>query len=261
MLPAALSLEPPVPGIDLTIAPNDTMFVRVDGDEIGLAMYLESGRTALQAMRAALTAAGTPEVRRILDLPCGYGRVLRVLRAAYPDADITACDIEHEGVDFCAEQFGAEPVYSRHDPARIALEGQYDLIWCGSLFTHLDAGRWPGFLRTFRKHLSPEGVCVFTTHGIGAEEYIHSGRNTYGLAEQQAQRLVRRYQRYGFAFQPYQTGGDYGISLSSPMWVMDQIRKLPQTRMTLVLEKGFHNHQDVLAFGVLPEPEWVRVGM
>ena len=61
------------------------------------------------------------DVKRILDLPCGHGRVLRYLSAAFPEAEITACDIMREGVDFCASTFGAIPVYSQDDPQQIPL--------------------------------------------------------------------------------------------------------------------------------------------
>lgn len=259
MVPAALSLSPPVEGMDLTIAPNDGMLHKEWGDELALAEYLESSRTALGAVRAALAAAGKTDVRRILDLPCGHGRILRVFKAAFPDADLTACDIDRDGVDFCASQFGAEPVYSVEDPARIPIRGTFDLIWCGSLLTHVDAPRWPGFLHLFRSLLAPDGVCVFTTHGVGAVEYIEHGRSTYGVPA--PRKLLRHYERYGFGYQPYQPGSRYGISMSSVGWVVGQIAKLADTRLVMYLEKGWNNHQDVVAFGPRPEPEWVRVGL
>src|SRR5437870_5495298 len=112
--------------MDLTIAANDGMVLRDHPPDHALSHYLESGR-------AALTAAGKTDVRRILDLPCGHGRVLRVLKAAFPGAALTACDIDRDGVDFCASRFGAEPVYSVEDPGRIPVRGPFDLIWVGSL--------------------------------------------------------------------------------------------------------------------------------
>jgi SAM-dependent methyltransferase len=245
--------------MDLTIAPNDLMLHKEWGDDLALAVYLESGRTALHCVRAALAAAGKPDVRRVLDLPCGHGRILRVLKAAFPDADLTACDLDRDGVDFCGRQFGADPVYSHPDPARVRLPGPFDLIWCGSLLTHLDAPRWAGFLRLFRSVLAPDGVCVVTTHGVGAAEYIRARRITYGLPD--PPKLLRRYERHGFAFLPYRPGGDYGVSMSSPAWVAARVAELPATRLVLLLEKGFHNHQDAVAFGPLPPPEWVRVGL
>ena len=94
---------------------------------------------------------------RILDLPSGHGRALRYLQAEYPEADLTACDIIRGAVEFCAETFGATPVYGKEDPADIEL-GTYDLIWCGSLVTHVDAPRWDDFLDLFENALEPGGL-------------------------------------------------------------------------------------------------------
>ena len=48
--------------------------------------------------------------RRILDMPCGHGRVTRVLRARFPDAAITVCDIDRDGAGFASDRFGARGV-------------------------------------------------------------------------------------------------------------------------------------------------------
>src|SRR5919201_3770682 len=45
--------------------------------------YLATGESALKAVRLALLAARAAEPRSILDLPCGHGRVLRWLAAAF----------------------------------------------------------------------------------------------------------------------------------------------------------------------------------
>src|SRR5258708_14501308 len=143
-----------------TLSPKDEMF---EGNE---AHYLGVGESALECIRRSLAAAEVPEhrVRRILDLPCGYGRVLRYLRAEFPEAEITACDLQHEGVDFCAQTFGATPVYSHWDPAKIPLpDDWFDLIWVGSLLPHVDAEHWDAFLRLFRRVVRPGGGLVFST--------------------------------------------------------------------------------------------------
>ena len=85
----------------------------------------------------------------ILDLPCGHGRVMRWLRATFPKASLTACDIDGDGVSFCAETFGARPALSSTDPEDLVL-GTFDLIWCGSLLTHLRPGDWDRWLSIVR---------------------------------------------------------------------------------------------------------------
>ena len=93
-------------------------------------------------------------------------------RPSSPSARLGAGDIDHDGVDFCAATFGATPVYGREDPADVEIDAPYELIWCGSLFTHLPPERWEGFLALFERALAPGGLLVFTTHGRRIAERI-----------------------------------------------------------------------------------------
>src|SRR5690349_8568241 len=108
------------------ISPHDEMY---GGDP---ERYFKVGQSAIDFIQPALRATGLPAPERILDLPCGHGRVLRFLKAVFPNAELVACDINRDGVDFCAETFGARPVYSVDDARRVELPGTFDLIWCGS---------------------------------------------------------------------------------------------------------------------------------
>jgi len=152
--------------VSRTISPDEEMPIQ------DIEIYFSAGRSAVACINLAMNAAqkSASDVRRILDLPCGHGRILRYLKAAFPEADITACDIRRDAVDFCASTFGAVPVYSHDDPAKISLEHNvFDLIWVGSLFTHLDVDLWSSFLSLFRSFLQPSGVLVFSTHGYEGE--------------------------------------------------------------------------------------------
>ena len=120
-----------------------------------------------------------------------------MLKAAFPGAHLTACDINRGGVDFCAETFGASPVYSAEAPTEISLPGPFDLIWCGSLFTHLDADRWPGFLKVVFWDLGVGGVAVLTTHGREAFRRLRRG-DTYGLDQDQIATILRGFGERGF---------------------------------------------------------------
>ena len=73
-LPAAF----PFPDMVTEIAAGDTMF---QGSMEG---YVSVGMSALGAIEAALEGRPTPG--RILDFPCGYGRITRILRARFPNA-------------------------------------------------------------------------------------------------------------------------------------------------------------------------------
>ena len=89
-----------------------------------------------------MLAAQKETATNILDLPSGYGRVMRFLKAEFPEAALTACDVIREGVDFCARTFGARAIYGKEDPSELELDERFDLIWCGSLLTHVDEENW-----------------------------------------------------------------------------------------------------------------------
>ena len=123
--------------VDRTVDPRDTMQATDNPEQ-----YFDLGRRALELIHFSSELCDKPHYPAILDLPCGHGRVLRWLRAHYPYARLTACDLDRSGVDFCAQQFGATPVYSQADLHQLPFTAQFDLIWVGSLVTHLRQDRW-----------------------------------------------------------------------------------------------------------------------
>jgi len=191
--------------------------------------YLASGQWAMRRIKLAMLAANKRSFSRILDLPSGYGRVLRVLKAAFPEAEITACDIHRPAVDFCERVFGAIPVYSTERPEDIPLEGPFDLIWVGSLLTHVDEPQWDSFLDLFERLTEPGGLLVFTALGrFVAEEQMNE--SNYGVPESQ-EALIRSFKERGFGYASYAAGigepkslpRDYGIALASPGWVASKL--------------------------------------
>lgn len=245
-LPDCRVSDDPGAPIDHTIAPGDEMFLRTAPPGDALWHYVRVGQSAFRCVQVALAAVGAPPPARILDLPCGHGRVLRVLRAGFPAAEIHACDLNRDGVDFCARQFGATPFYSQPDLARVQLPGPYDLIWVGSLMTHVRADRWPGFLGFFRRHLAPAGVCLFTVHGASAARKIRGGESGYGLADPGG--FLAAFDRDGFAYEDYATDPGYGLSISTPAWVAARLAALGGVRLVNYHERGWADHQDVVAW-------------
>ncbi len=233
------------------VAPDDVAY-RVDPDN-----YFQWAWHGLEAVERALAAAGKPasEVKRILDLPCGHGRVLRVLKARFPDAELTACDLLDDGVDFCAEFLGAIPVYSKVDPAAVVLPGGYDLIWCGSLLTHLPAERWRGFLELFSAHMPPGAVLAFTTHGRFYAEMIR--RKAYRFPLPDLETFLRDYDETGFSYQRFAQGGEYGESMSAPWWVCREVEEEhPGLRLVMFAERGWGRFQDLVACMRVPDDDF-----
>ena len=228
-------------GLIEAISPNDEMF------QDNLQHYFSVGRSALENILAAMQLAGCQTVNSILDLPSGHGRVLRHVRARFPYAQITACDLNHDGVDFCAHTFGANPMYSASDFRQVDLASQFDLIWCGSLFTHFNRARCSDLLAFLSKHLLPRGLLLFTTHGRFSAHMLRSGKSPYGLSDSDAAILLAYYRNSGFGYVNYPHSSEYGISLASPAWTLREIQRLATLKVILYREAGWDNHQDVIA--------------
>jgi SAM-dependent methyltransferase len=238
-------------GVVEDVSPRDHMF-RVRE------RYLRSGQKALDCIRLGMLAAGRTTVASALDLPSGHGRVLRWIKAEFPDARLGAGDIDHDGVAFCAATFGATPVYGREDPADVEIDAPYELIWCGSLFTHLPPERWEGFLALFERALVPGGLLVFTTHGRRIAERIRDPETGRQYLKEPADRehVLSDYEQGGLGYRDYTFSDEYreslalprnyGISLVRPSVVCATLERRPQLGLVGFTEGGF-NGQDVVS--------------
>jgi SAM-dependent methyltransferase len=232
------------------IAPGDEMHRPGHEDQ-----YFRAGRSALGCITSAMQAAGIEGGQlwpsNVLDLPCGHGRILRAMKAAFPDASFTACDINRDGVAFCARTFSARPVASKMRGEEVEFGERFDLIWCGSLLTHLDNDRWPGFLALFERTLTAGGLLLFTTFGHEAARRLRTGENDYRLTREKAAAILADLERVGFGYTDYPGEVDSGMSLASPDWVREQIAALPALKLLSYRPQawhtGEHSHQDVVA--------------
>jgi len=234
------SLARPIPDVAERIADGDSMFI---GNE---RHYRKAGQSAWRCIASALVAAGAQSPRRVLDLPCGHGRVLRVLEKALPHASITACDLDRDGVDFCASEFGATPVYSNEDLTQLSFDEPFDLIWCGSLVTHLDQEGWLKTFQLFLRSLQPGGLAVITFHGRWVAYRMKHGTD-YGLETAQVDKILNDYEATGFGYADYDRGRGYGVSLAAPSWILREIAPWPELRVVSLSERQWDEHQDVLA--------------
>lgn len=108
-----------------------------DNDLMNNQWYSDVGRSAVEVILAAIMSSYVHTVDNVLDLPCGHGRVLRHLVKMFPNATIHACDLDTDGVEYCASRFGANPVVSVPELTEVDFGVKFDLIWVGSLFTHV----------------------------------------------------------------------------------------------------------------------------
>jgi trans-aconitate methyltransferase len=236
---AEIHREYKVRSVDSTIAPEDQMFVA--GQE---AHYFSVGEDGLNNVLASLVRSRCQNVNHILDLPCGHGRVARHLRAAFPNATISFCDIDGAGVNFCSQKFGGHPIYSRAELTQVVLGGPFDVIWIGSLFTHVDEARTQRWLRYLCTQLNQDGILLATFHGVWAREVQE--RHYKMIGEKEWTAILEQTERTGFGYARYPGPDDYGISLSRPSKLIDIASAIENIKILSYTERGWADHHDVL---------------
>lgn len=241
-------------GVSEEISPQEDM-LEPDADG-ALSHYFQVGRDAIRVILGALLTSGRDVPARILDMPCGFGRVTRHLGAFFPESEIVACDLYPDRVRFCEQVFGVEGVLSEEELSRLDLGGPFDLIWCGSLLTHLPERLFQDCLQLFIRSLSATGIAVVTLHGRYSVfvqhnrwEYMPPGR--FAKAE-------RGFAKSGFGYADYEMGKafdrqrQYGISLTAPSYLTDLLEKEEGIRLLGYSERDWDDHQDVVVFGPPP---------
>ena len=230
--------------INMTISPTDTM-----NDE----HYLSAGRSAVDCILKALSATSITSVNRVLDLPCGHGRVLRHLVALFPDAQIDASDLEKDGVAFCEKTFGVRGIVSDPDLTKAPLRGGYDLIWVGSLFTHLRRDITQRWLAHLASLLSDKGIVIATTHGRWCEHIYETVRY---ISEDKWMKIVSECRASGYGYASYSRqeshhfmDHDYGVSMALPSATINDIENISGVRIYGYMERGWGDHQDVVVYG------------
>jgi SAM-dependent methyltransferase len=212
--------------VDPTISPSESM----TGSN-----YLWVGAAAAEAIMTAVAASRLTEVTRVLDLPCGHGRVLRHLAKLFPRAQFDACDLDAAGVNFCADRFKANPIYSTEDLTALQFDNSYDIIWIGSLFTHTSAeitAKWLAFLANY---LTGTGIIIATFHGRWATK-MHKIQPY--IDEDSWDEIIEGYHRIGYGLHDYQSSekhdfihGSYGLSVAKPKSIVEILETIEGTRI------------------------------
>ncbi len=208
--------------------------------------YLNCGASALNVILSAQQLAGVPSPASILDFGAGAGRVTRWLRAAYPDAHISACDLRPEDMRFCRDQFRAETWVSGTDIAALSAPRRYDLIWVGSVLTHLSQSQARDLINKFVGWLNVGGLLVMST--IGRHAYTRRDDGVMAFIHEQGwQRVVKGYVETGYGYADYRNETGYGLSLIRLSWISTLIEDLPSVRLVMLAESAWDDLHDVIA--------------
>ncbi len=216
--------------------------------------YMYGGRCALKLMINALVAADVPAPNAILDFPSGHGRVMRFLHTAFPNAELFAGDTNESGIAFCQQQWGAKPILSKPDLREVQFDRKFDLIWCGSLATHLDSAKVIDLLDLLTNALSADGILGITTCGRGA---IWTQNNMFSFIEgDRFDRAMKQYAISGLGYVDYSWTQAYGMTWIHPHWMVNYIAGRDDLTVLSFSEKGWHGAQDVWFIIKRPLSHW-----
>lgn len=140
--------------------------------------YLESGRVDTGRMRELLAETGAPieDAGRILDLGCAGGRMIRWLTNLAPEVELWGTDIWSTAILWCQDHLSppanfATTTMAPHLPFE---DRSFGLIYCGSLFTHIDDLAEAWFLELHRI-LKPGGRLYFSVNDRAAVKIFEGG--------------------------------------------------------------------------------------
>lgn len=216
--------------------------------------YFGVGRSAILMILTALTArlsyeGGDARIKSILDFGGGHGRVARYLRVAFPDSRVEITDFNRRGVEFCINRLGC------HDMGSEVPANNYDLIWVGSVFTHLPPETTIDLLGRLKGGLRKGGLLILTTGGRlglanlkgflkGRTGWKYSG---YGLSKEGAAAIAEGFLSTGYGYHDYPNQTGYGGSLNTPGWMFQHALD-ENTLQIMYQEMAWDTHQDVYAF-------------
>ncbi len=224
--------------ISETISERDAGF---NGD---IPSYLAISSSAPQAIVPALALAGIGRPGTILDLPCGYGRVSRALRAAWPLAELVVADQSPAAVSFCAEHFGAEG-WVVEDYLSLGEEWRrqesFDLIWSSALLTTLAPERVGAAITALTGMLRPGGVLVAAYHGRD------SARRFSEHNDPELQAVGQAVAAHGVGFRARTDAPGLGTASYTPQWLVPYVTQERRLMLISVTERGWGDHLDVLA--------------
>jgi Methylase involved in ubiquinone/menaquinone biosynthesis len=160
------------------------------------ASYIRNGQTIAQALADALNGVGVELWNLdVLDFACGPGRVIREFQTHARGCRMYGSDIDAEAIAWAQAHLADVASFSINAAAAPSsfAANQFDVIYCVSLFTHLDERAQDEWLREMARILKPGGVFVTTTHG----RHALGSCTTEERAQLQREGFVYRVERKG----------------------------------------------------------------
>lgn len=211
--------------------------------DFALMTYFKHGADIAESIERIITwKFGTSgKVSHFLDFACGYGRSTRFLVQLLAPSNIWVSDIYQNAVEFQKQQFGVNGIVSTTNPEQFICEQSFDVIFVGSLFSHLPEKTFERWLKKLLGLLSPNGILVFSVH----DEHLLDAATQMPAS--------------GIHFRPFSESiyldkQEYGSTFVTEAFVAQMIEEASGTHLQYRrIKHGFGDHQDLYIVASSPK--------
>lgn len=146
--------------------PPEDLIYRVTGEKEA-EWFVQSGKDSVRDIESALASVGRTLTshKRILDFGCGCGRILFPMSEVVPPSSITGVDIDAEAIAWLGPRTRAAVAAVSELPPTPFGAASFDLVYCHSVFTHLNEDYQDRWLDELRRVTSPGAALVVSFSG------------------------------------------------------------------------------------------------
>lgn len=130
--------------------------------------YTAGGRRHAEALGEMVrgTRLDSTQIASVLDFGCGCGRAVSAFQALLPQAKFYGTDAEADLIAWAHTHLAfADFRVNAPEPPLPYADGQFDLIYAISVFTHLDEHMQFLWLAELRRVARPGAILILTVHG------------------------------------------------------------------------------------------------